>query len=349
MTHESQDGIRRFFAYARERQAILLRRRAGRPGPWTEDGILQQFRFCNVFREDDTTTIWLREHVRERVAPEELLLATVLFRWFNRIRTGEAIFQQKMLDLGTSPGWGTDGLTPWEARESKWASVDEWLSRLGASIRAYCGNGPYVTGSYIIKTPDGYNKLDGVLWCLVRFMTERHPMVGPMGRASDLGYTDVSRMLMTGDGPISAEMLWGWLRQFPYLGDFMSFEVVTDLDQTFRFSDRMTWANPGPGATRGLGRIFHGRHDHYRANQKGVLNGLMRELLTASQDLENWPEGSGHGLVPLDYARGWGDVELAGPWPAWDMRTVEHTLCEFDKYERVRNGEGRPRQVFRHA
>ena len=34
-------------------------------------------------------------------------------------------------------------------------------------------------------------------------------------------------------------------------------------------------------------------------------------------------------------------------WPKWEMRDVEHTLCEFDKYERVRTGEGRPRGVYR--
>lgn len=339
--HDSADGIRRFFAYARERQAILLRRRAGRPGPWTEDGILQTYRFCNVHREDDTTTIWLRENVRERVDPQDLLLATVLFRWFNRIRTGVAIWMQ--------PDLLFDGKTAWEKRLDN--GPHEWRDVLEAGIRAFCGDGPYVTGSYIIKTPDGYNKLDGVLWCLVRFMTERHPMSGirtSEGTDEGLSYMDVSRMLVSGEGCISAEMLWGWLRQFPYLGDFMAYEIVTDLDQTFRFADRLTWANPGPGATRGLGRVFYGDRDHYRPNQKRLLNELMQVLLGNSNDPENWPVPDGSGYKSLQQFF----LEKEGvdqSWPAWDMRTVEHTLCEFDKYERVRTGEGRPRQVFRHA
>ena len=29
--------------------------------------------------------------------------------------------------------------------------------------------------------------------------------------------------------------------------------------------------------------------------------------------------------------------------PKLEMRDIEHSLCEFDKYERVRNGEGAPR------
>ena len=30
-----------------------------------------------------------------------------------------------------------------------------------------------------------------------------------------------------------------------------------------------------------------------------------------------------------------------------DMRTIEHSLCEWDKYERVRLGQGKPRSLFK--
>ena len=39
---------------------------------------------------------------------------------------------------------------------------------------------------------------------------------------------------------------------------------------------------------------------------------------------------------------------LEGHMPPLEMREVEHTLCEFDKYERVRNGEGKPRSIYVH-
>jgi len=361
MTHDPADGIRRFFAYARERQAILLRRRAGRPGPWTEDGILQQFRFCNVHREDDTTTIWLRENVRERVLREDLLLATVLFRWFNRIRTGEAIWNQPDL-LGGDTAWfmfQTElAMNNGRVDQGHGCSATDPLHQ---AIATFCGPGPYVTGSYIIKTPDGYDKLNGVLQCIRWFVDQRHEMTGITSQASPEGpdYHEVSAMLVSGEGNISAEMLWGWLRRFPYLGDFMAYEIVTDLDQTFRFTDRLGWANPGPGATRGLGRVFQGRLDYFRANQKQVLNTLMQALLAESRKPENWPQERGpSGFDPLgsleahqNYRHQTDSLPPDGTmlwgWPAWDMRTVEHTLCEFDKYERVRTGEGRPRQVFR--
>jgi hypothetical protein len=33
-------------------------------------------------------------------------------------------------------------------------------------------------------------------------------------------------------------------------------------------------------------------------------------------------------------------------WPKLEMRDVEHTLCEFDKYERVKAGEGQMRAKY---
>ena len=54
-----------FVAFIKERHAIYLRRQAGQPKPWTDDPILQRYRFCNVYRELDTVTIWIRQNWRE--------------------------------------------------------------------------------------------------------------------------------------------------------------------------------------------------------------------------------------------------------------------------------------------
>jgi hypothetical protein len=43
--------------FVRERHNIYLRRKAGKPKPWTEDPILQRNYFCNVYRELDKTTV----------------------------------------------------------------------------------------------------------------------------------------------------------------------------------------------------------------------------------------------------------------------------------------------------
>ena len=58
------DMIDRFIAFIIERQFILVNRLNGKEKPWTEDPILQNYRFCNVHREDDTVTAWIRDNWR---------------------------------------------------------------------------------------------------------------------------------------------------------------------------------------------------------------------------------------------------------------------------------------------
>lgn len=43
-----------------ERERIRLHRENRDPKPWSRDTILNQYRFCNVHREDDTVTKWIR-------------------------------------------------------------------------------------------------------------------------------------------------------------------------------------------------------------------------------------------------------------------------------------------------
>jgi DNA polymerase I-like protein with 3'-5' exonuclease and polymerase domains len=48
-----------------EREAVRRRREAGAPAPWSEDEVFQRERFCNVERERDAVTRWIREHWRD--------------------------------------------------------------------------------------------------------------------------------------------------------------------------------------------------------------------------------------------------------------------------------------------
>jgi len=48
-----------------EREKIRQNRMAGIRPPFTQDVILQTFKFCNVFREHDRVTTWIRENIRE--------------------------------------------------------------------------------------------------------------------------------------------------------------------------------------------------------------------------------------------------------------------------------------------
>lgn len=108
----------------------------------------------------------------------------------------------------------------------------------------------------------------------------------------------------------------------------MAYEIACDLQYTewFNPEDTMTWANPGPGAKRGLNRLGnrHGAITPCGTPNADTMQAQMQRLLVRAGCVDNWP----------------------GHWPHWDMRTVEHTLCEFDKYMRAKLGDGTPKQKF---
>jgi alpha-glutamyl/putrescinyl thymine pyrophosphorylase clade 1 len=315
------DPVERFFALARERQKILRSKESGAPWPWTSDPILQQYRFTNVFREDDRTTRWFRIHVRDPMRDRpEVLLATVLFRWFNRISTGEALFSQlDLVNYGSAfEYWMADG-----HYDTKF---------LRGAIRKHCGDGPYVTGAYIIQTSGagkGKSKLDGVLKLVHNVATGKSHF--PLAEDDVLiGWREVAKWCLElgNDGTgVQLQEVWEWLQGFPSMGPFMAQEVVTDLRHTAlleKATDINTWCHAGPGAARGLNRVRSRDKDSRVASETQLKE--MRGLLTIAHcDDRKWPKS----------------------WPKWELHEVEMWLCEFDKYERCRLGEGRPKQVYR--
>lgn len=68
----------------KEREAIRVKKEAGKDKPWTDDEILQRYRFCNVHREDDRVTKWITEHWRDPFAtnPDVWFLMSAA-RWVN--------------------------------------------------------------------------------------------------------------------------------------------------------------------------------------------------------------------------------------------------------------------------
>lgn len=294
------EGAEAFFAYARERQEIYLRRAEGTPGPWTADPILSQFRFCNVFREDDTTTRWYAKNIRQaildgihlpasRAQARCLVWATIMFRWFNRVEVGQVLLDSEigMLNAQFRPEQIRDRL------------LHEFPS------------GPWTTGAYMIRTPTGLDKIDGICWILEHVYKELLELTDKLGDCTTL------------------HEAWCHLRQLPFIGDFYAYEIVTDLRWSllYQAEDINLWANPGPGAARGYGRVDGtgvNRYNRAKEDDRDTLMLGMQGLLANSRDATLWP---------------WQDRP-------WELREVEHTLCEFDKYMRVLQGEGVPKQRF---
>jgi hypothetical protein len=127
---------------------------------------------------------------------------------------------------------------------------------------------------------------------------------------------------------LSMERAMAQLMRAKGFGSFMAAQVLLDTRWTKlwpeRPIDRMTFCGVGPGAQRGAGRVKYGRKVELSVPETLTV---CRELLVLA------PE-----LLPPEFD----DEDIA----AWELADIQHNLCEYDKYCRVRNGEGKPRSRY---
>jgi len=289
-----------FWYWVAERHAIYLRRKAGQPKPWTTDPILRDYKFTNPFRENDRGTVWLRENFLE---PHRYCEDCD-----KGIRGGFPCQTCKGL------GWEPDLL----AFNICWYRMFNWIGtgkRLGwqtdwpsetikSALKQGLAAGDQIfTGAHMLRSEYGKSKVDCIVDVCTTFWIHRHRIV------------DMCKMN-------SLQTTFQYLIEMPYVGPFLAYEMVTDMRHTRLLEDAtdiMTWANPGPGARRGLQRL----QMPWKPDSAAIDS--MQLLLSRSEERPN--------ALPTDY-------------PLLEMRDVEHSLCEFDKYCRTKFGEGRPRSRY---
>ena len=59
---EIKDPVNRLFAFMKERHAVNVRRTLNQEPPWSNDPILRDYRFCNVYRNLDRVTMWIHSN-----------------------------------------------------------------------------------------------------------------------------------------------------------------------------------------------------------------------------------------------------------------------------------------------
>lgn len=274
--------VKELFAFIKERHAIYERRLAGAPKPWTRDPILQRYRFCNVYRELDTVTAWIRENWRDPYAENPDV-------WF-------AMVQARLLNLPASLEAVTPPL-PWSAVRFKRVLA----RRKAEGHRVF--NGAYMVRADAVETGLKADYLaDFVL--------------SPMWKARKL----FTPGLTFG----SLHTFHSQLMEFRDMGSFMAGQVVADVKFTALLKNALdwwTWAVPGPGSMRGLNRVFN-----------EPVEWKLREEL--------WQADFKRIQIKID------PLVKKADMPRISAQDLQNCLCEFDKYERVRMGTGRPKQLY---
>jgi hypothetical protein len=219
-----------YWYFASERQRVFERRVAGEPGPWTDDQILREFKFCNAFRAADRVSQYMIRDVcyhDERCSPEDRLFQIVAFRTFSKTATWRAVHDV----LGRYPT--LDDL----ADGSFTRALDDARAR----------NGGLYTGAFILCATDAYGQSAKHLNHVELF---RH-----MFLHDNLG----AKLLDAG----SLREVYGLLHGYPLMGDFMSYQTTIDLNYSglISFSEN-EFTQAGPGALRGIRKVFDSLGDY---------------------------------------------------------------------------------------
>lgn len=294
------------FYFLNERQRIRDKRYSGEPFPWTEDPILRTYSFCEVFRQDDRVSRWIIDNwLKPYDGHPNMWLACCIARQINWPDTLEAI------------GFPEDEDYPRYAARS----VEIMNGIAGKGDKVYTGayviyGGPGKAGGYPTKPNWTMNGVILPAWEQRRKIQKYFDETPTWER--------------------SIEYVVKWLELFPGFSGFMGYEAACDMSYTSLLKDAQdifTWANPGPGAMRGLNRL-HGRKLDWKIPEQQAV-GEMKDLLA----IANSPDS------PLgEHVFNRAQHHTGSSWLV--LRDIESGLCETDKYLRVKNGEGKPRSKF---
>lgn len=215
-----------FWYWINERHRIFLKRWRGDPKPWTDDPVLQNWKFCNPFRVNDKQTKLLMDNVilpHWNSDPALMLFNIYAFRAFNWWPT----YANLVKDFGKN-GWLT-----------QWSEVMAWDS-LEDTIKT---NGQLTSGAYMIRGREAMPKYKSIAQTLDHVWRLSKPLAHVIGNMNRMG--DVANVLME-------NQFWGW-------GHFTTYQVVLDLTYSPLLQDPIdinTWCEFGPGARRGIRCIW---------------------------------------------------------------------------------------------
>ena len=224
----NEEAYQDFFYWINERHRIFLKRWRGDPKPWTDDPILRDWKFCNVFRRYDTQSERL---IRNIILPHWnnslglMLFNIYAFRAFNWWPT----YSYLVNCMGRN-GW----LDRWEDDDAE------------SALYVYTSDMPKLTsGAYMIRGREGMPKYESIVQTLTSLWTTV-PYISKWFQDNQINsMQEIQRHLMDCG-------FWGW-------GSFTTYQIVLDLTYTKWLENAIdinTWCEFGPGAVRGIHEIY---------------------------------------------------------------------------------------------
>lgn len=212
-----------YWKFAAMRQEVFFNRMSGSDSPWTDDSIIQKYKFTNAYRASDRVSQYLIRHViyeNEHYTPEDQCFRILFFKLFNKIETWNYV--KDALGEITYSSYNYDRYN------------DLLLKKIESKDKIY-------SAAYIMpsgKSCFGFDKKHQNNLKLLEHMME----------------TGFSKKIAEAK---SLKELYEVLLSYPTLGKFLAFQFAIDINysELCDFSE-MSFVIAGPGAQNGIKKCF---------------------------------------------------------------------------------------------
>lgn len=289
----------------------------GENPPWTSDKVIQDYRFCNVFREDDRVSRELIKQVSTNpyLTLEEKVLNTVLFRAWNNPRTFK--------DFG-GPWCAEDIYNP----ELKEAVRPVYMQLKKQDQKRKWFNAAFNQGGlkYSLKFPDGTGMRTHETDEITRddFEPEMPLRIFHLGPALKPLWPRIAAAK-------DQKEVYDILQELPGFASFYAYQVFVDLTyiKEFPFSEN-EFVIAGPGCIRGLNYIFDTYDDLSYEEALFWLRDNIDAYFTATTEWN--PNKLFSDRLPSDRCL--------------NVMALENCMCELSKYIKAVTGRGRPKERY---
>jgi hypothetical protein len=235
-----------YWRFAALRQEAFFNRLKNRPYPWSDDAIINKYRFTNVYRASDRVSQYLIQNViyNDELpnSPKEVLFRILLFKLFNKIETWELL--RGRIEIPTFEDY-------------KFQLYDDILTD------ALIHKRKIYSAAYIMpsgRSTFGFERKHSNHLKLIELILSKDthlklPAANTMQQAFEI------------------------IKSFPGLGDFLAYQLLIDINYSpiIDFSES-EFVVPGPGAKGGISKCF--------SDKAGLSDVEIIKLMTDRQELE---------------------------------------------------------------
>lgn len=304
-------AVKHLYDFVTERYKIHIRKDfLKQKAPWTNNPILSQYKFCNIRREHDRQSQYLIKNISTNscLSLEDKIVNSFYFRAWNNWDT--------MKDLGG----------PWTAKCLYSSQMKEQVRPIYQQLTTEDPDRKWWSSAYnqggtkqAWRYPDPNEKINKEDDIPLRVFH-----IGPWLKE----HNTVEKLLSASDQKAAFEAI----KEIQGFADFLAYQIFVDLAyiEEFPFSEN-EFVVAGPGCQKGLNKLF----DDY--------NGLTHEeaLFWLADNIDEI-----FNRIHPPFWAGRLFVDLPQEDRFFSVMCLENCMCEFYKYIRTIEGNGRPRVKY---